>query len=69
MSEKKDVQTLSWQFSNDGCYVSGVDICAKDKEVEIWVEDGYYDFKIPFETFLEIAKKVKEQISNGKSNN
>lgn len=69
MGEKKDNQPLSWEFQNNLGYVCGVDICAKDEEVGIWVEDDYYDFNIPFETFLEIADKIKELIGNEKSNN
>lgn len=69
MSEQQNGQSLSWEFQNNLGYVGGVDICAKDKKVGIWVEDDYYDFNIPFDKFLEIAEKVKEQISNGKSNN
>lgn len=69
MSEEKDNQTLSWEFRNNLGYVGGLDIRTKNKKVEIWVEDDYYDFNIPFDTFLEIAEKVKEQVSNGKSNN
>lgn len=69
MNEEKNSQPLSWEFQNNLGYVGEVAVNAKDKEVGIGVCDDYYNFQIPFDTFLEIAKKVKEQISNGKSNN
>ena len=69
MSEKQNDKPLSWAFQNNLGYVCGVEIYAKDKKVGIWVEDDYYDFNIPFDKFLEIAEKVKEQIGNEKSNN
>lgn len=69
MSEKQNDEPLSWEFQNELGYLCGIDICTKDKRVGIWVEDDYYNFGIPFDKFLEIAEKVKEQISNGKSNN
>lgn len=69
MSEKKNNKHLSWEFQNNLGYVGEVVVNAKDKEVVIGVEDDYYDFGIPFDKFLEIAEKVKEQVSNGKSNN
>lgn len=59
MSEKKDDQTLYWTFGNSLGYVGEVCICAEDKEVRIGVEDGYYNFQIPFDKFLKIAEKVK----------
>ena len=69
MKHKETDEPLSWEFQNNLGYVGGVNICAKDKKVGIWVEDDYYDFSIPFDNFLEIAEKVKEQIGNEKSNN
>lgn len=69
MSEEQNVQPLYWSFGNSLGYLGGVSINAKDKEVRIVVCDDYYNFQIPFDTFLEIAEKVKEQVSNGKSNN
>lgn len=57
---KEEDLYLSWEFQNNLGYIGGVDINAKDKEVVIWVEDSYYTFEIPFDKFLEIAKKVKE---------
>lgn len=60
MSEEKNEQPLSWEFENAQGYVGAVGINAKDKEVRIGVCDDYYNFQIPFDTFLEIAKKVKE---------
>jgi hypothetical protein len=41
-------------------YVGEVVVNAKDKEVRIGVCDDYYNFQIPFDAFLEIAKKIKE---------
>ena len=69
MNEEKNEQPLYWEFENAQGYLGAVGINTKDKEVRIGVEDDYYNFKIPFDTFLEIAEKVKEKISNGKSNN
>ena len=66
MSEKQNDERLSWEFQNNLGYVGGVEIYAKDKEVAIWVEDDYYNFGIPFDKFLEIAEKVKEQIGKDK---
>ena len=60
MREGQNDRPPSWEFRNNLGYVGGVDIYTKDKEVEIWVEDDYYDFQIPFDKFLEIAEKVKE---------
>lgn len=47
-------------FDKSTYNVGGLDIRTKNKKVEIWVEDDYYDFNIPFDTFLEIAEKVKK---------
>lgn len=69
MSKQQNGQSLSWEFQNSLGYLGGVGINAKDKEVRIGICDDYYNFQIPFDTFLEIAEKVKEQVSNGKSNN
>lgn len=66
MSEEKDDQVISLEFSDRGGYISEVDIHVKDKIVEIWDDYNDYASTIPFDTFLEIAKKIKEQISNGK---
>lgn len=69
MDEMENYQPLYWAFGNSLGYVGEVCICAEDKEVRIGVCDDYYNFQIPFDTFLEIAEKVKELIGDGKSNN
>lgn len=60
MREKQNDEQLFWEFPNNLGYVGEVGIYAEDKEVGIGVEDSYYNFGIPFDKFLEIAKKVKE---------
>lgn len=60
MNEDEEDLYLSWEFENNLGYIGGVDIDTAEKEVVIWVEDSYYTFEIPFDKFLEIAKKVKE---------
>lgn len=57
---KEEDLYLSWEFQNNLGYIGGVDIDTLEKEVVIWVEDSFYTFEIPFDKFLEIAKKVKE---------
>lgn len=69
MNEEKNSQPLYWAFWNGLGYVGEVCICTEDKEVRIGVCDDWYNFQIPFDKFLEIAEKVKEQISNEKSDN
>jgi len=61
MSDGQNDEPLSWEFQNNLGYVGEVGIYAEDKEVGIGVEDDYYNFQIPFDKFLEIAEKVKEQ--------
>lgn len=58
MHEKGNL--ISWERVNEGGYFCGVDIVKNENVVWIWVEDSYYNFKIPFDMFLEIAKKIKE---------
>lgn len=60
MNEEEEDLYLSWEFQNNLGYIGGVDIDTLEKEVVIWVEDSFYTFEIPFDKFLEIAKKVKE---------
>ena len=57
---KEEDLYLSWEFQNNLGYIGGVDIDTLEKEVVIWVEDSFYTFVIPYDKFLEIAKKVKE---------
>jgi hypothetical protein len=58
--------SVSWEFKNENGYFSGVDIEIKDQVVGIWVEDGYYNFDIPFDKFLEIAEEVKKLTGKAK---
>lgn len=60
MSGVKEDVYPSWEFENDNGHIGGLDIYKDDKEVLVWVDDCYYDFRIPFDKFLVIAEKVKE---------
>ena len=48
-------------FVNHNERASAIDLSKDNKTVWVSIEDGYYDFSMPKEKFIEIAERLKNE--------